>query len=38
MINVGVDAWGGWPVPEAKIAELLDQPPQRFGPLPWLPT
>ncbi|HEY5017698.1 MAG TPA: metallophosphoesterase family protein [Streptosporangiaceae bacterium] len=35
MINVGVDAWGGTPVPEAQLAELIEAGPQDRDILPW---
>lgn len=37
MINVGVDAWGGFPVSSNKIAELLKSGKQNLPILPWLP-
>lgn len=35
MINVGVDAWGGYPVSETQIAALIDAGPNDLDPLPW---
>lgn len=35
MINVGVDAWGGYPVSEDQIAELIEAGPRDLEPLPW---
>ena len=35
MINVGVDAWGGRPVSEEQIAELIAAGPRDLEPLPW---
>jgi calcineurin-like phosphoesterase family protein len=35
MINVGVDAWGGVPVPQAQLAELIEAGPQDRDILPW---
>lgn len=35
MINVGVDAWGGRPVSEEQIAELIAGGPNDLEPLPW---
>jgi calcineurin-like phosphoesterase family protein len=35
MINVGVDAWGGAPVPAAQLAELIQAGPQDREVLPW---
>lgn len=34
-INVGVDAWGGFPVSEETIIDLTDAGPQNLAPLPW---
>lgn len=38
MINVGVDAWGGRPVSESEIIDLLDAGPRDLDALPWEPT
>lgn len=35
MINVGVDAWGGYPVSEDQIAKLIAAGPQDLPVLPW---
>lgn len=35
MINVGVDAWGGEPVSEETLCELIDAGPRDLTPLPW---
>ncbi len=35
MINVGVDAWGGRPVSETAIVELIEAGPRDLGVLPW---
>lgn len=35
QINVGVDAWGGQPVSEAQICELIDGGAVDSAPLPW---
>ncbi len=35
MINVGVDAWGGKPIGEHDIVELIDAGPRDLEPLPW---
>jgi calcineurin-like phosphoesterase family protein len=35
MINVGVDAWGGRPVSEEALCELIDAGPGDLAPLPW---
>lgn len=35
MINVGVDAWGGAPVAESQLAELIRAGPQDRPVLPW---
>jgi calcineurin-like phosphoesterase family protein len=35
MINVGVDAWGGRPVSEAEIVELISLGPRDLPILPW---
>ncbi len=35
MINVGVDAWGGRPVSEAEIIDLINAGPQDLDVLPW---
>ena len=35
MINVGVDAWGGYPVSETEIAALLNAGPNDLEALPW---
>lgn len=35
MINVGVDAWGGYPVSEEQIAELIGAGPRDLEVLPW---
>jgi calcineurin-like phosphoesterase family protein len=35
MINVGVDAWGGRPVSEAELVELLTSGPDDRDCLPW---
>jgi len=37
MINVGVDAWGGDPVSEAKIIDIIEAGPTDRPPLPWAP-
>ncbi|MFT3872652.1 MAG: metallophosphoesterase family protein [Nocardioides sp.] len=36
MINVGVDAWGGRPVSEADVIELIEAGPRDLGVLPWV--
>jgi calcineurin-like phosphoesterase family protein len=38
MINVGVDAWGGSPVSEAQLIELIEAGPRHLGILPWEPV
>lgn len=35
MINVGVDAWGGRPVSETRIVELIEAGPRKLDALPW---
>jgi hypothetical protein len=35
MINVGVAAWGGFPVPEADLVELIVGGPAERAPLAW---
>jgi calcineurin-like phosphoesterase family protein len=35
QINVGVDAWGGYPVPELAVAALMDQGEADLPPIPW---
>ena len=35
QINVGVDAWGGYPVNEQSISALINAGPAERGPLPW---
>lgn len=35
QINVGVDAWGGYPVSEEQIIELIETGPQNLPPLTW---
>ncbi|HET6875014.1 MAG TPA: hypothetical protein VFH70_09560 [Acidimicrobiales bacterium] len=35
MINVGVDAWGGFPVAESQLLELINQGPAELPLLPW---
>jgi calcineurin-like phosphoesterase family protein len=35
QINVGVDAWGGMPVSEDQISELIKTGPLDLAPLPW---
>jgi len=35
MINVGVDAWGGYPVPEEELAALIKAGPRDLEVLPW---
>lgn len=35
MINVGVDAWGGYPVSETEILALIAGGPGDLAPLPW---
>ena len=35
QINCGVDAWGGYPVPEAHLERLMNEGPQELRPLPW---
>ena len=35
MINVGVDAWGGRPVSEEALYELIDSGPADLETLPW---
>lgn len=37
MINVGVDAWGGSPISEATIVELIEAGPNDLPPLEWEP-
>ncbi len=36
QINVGVDAWGGRPVSEEELVELIKQGPADLGSLPWV--
>lgn len=36
QINVGVDAWGGYPVSEEQILELITAGPRDLPPLAWL--
>ena len=38
QVNVGVDAWGGRPVAESEVAELVRAGPADLGPLAWLPA
>jgi calcineurin-like phosphoesterase family protein len=38
MINVGVDAWGGLPVSDRELAELIAAGPQDLPVLPWQAT
>lgn len=35
MVNVGVDAWGGRPVSEQTVADLIAAGPAELPPLPW---
>lgn len=35
MINVGVDAWGGYPVDDTALAALITEGPTDRSPLPW---
>lgn len=35
MINVGVDAWGGFPVSEERLVSLITAGPARLDPLAW---
>lgn len=35
MINVGVDAWGGFPIAEERLLELIAGGPAELPPLPW---
>ncbi len=35
MINVGVDAWGGVPVAEAELIELIDAGPEELSRIAW---
>ena len=35
MINVGVDAWGGYPVADADLVALVKSGPQELPRLPW---
>ena len=35
MINVGVDAWGGYPVTDTHLATLISAGEQALRPLPW---
>jgi len=35
MINVGVDAWGGYPVAETHLATLISEGKHALRPLPW---
>ena len=35
MINVGVDAWGGYPVAEADLVDLILGGPAERAPIPW---
>ena len=35
MINVGVDGWGGRPVSQEELIELIDGGPSMQAPLPW---
>lgn len=36
QINVGVDAWGGRPVSEEALVEIIKQGPTDMDPLPWV--
>ena len=36
MINLGVDAWGGVPVPESTVIELIDRGENVLERLPWV--
>jgi calcineurin-like phosphoesterase family protein len=38
QINVGLDAWGGYPVAEEMIADLISAGPADLMPLPWHPA
>ena len=35
MVDVGVDAWGGYPVHEADLVWILSQAEESIGPIPW---
>jgi calcineurin-like phosphoesterase family protein len=35
MINVGVDAWGGYPVADSQLATTVSKGEQDLPPLPW---
>lgn len=35
QLNVGVDVWGGRPVPVDTLAAMIDAGPQDLAPLPW---
>lgn len=35
MINVGVDAWGGYPMTDTHLAQLIDTGENDLRPLPW---
>lgn len=35
MINVGLDAWGGFPVAEEELLQLVTAGPAELAPLPW---
>ena len=34
-INVGIDAWGGWPASEDEVVRLIAEGPTQRAPLPW---
>ena len=34
-INVGVDAWGGYPVPKEQLESMIQAGPQNLAPLEW---
>ena len=36
MVDVGVDAWGGFPVSENLVRDLLTNMPEDVDPLPWV--
>lgn len=38
IINVGIDAWGGVPINENQIIELINQGPAERDILPWFPN
>lgn len=38
MVDVGVDAWNGYPVSFDEVARLFASPDEHVGPLPWEPV